>query len=294
MKHVFALRFFLTLGVLLLMLAVLVSPAAAATLCVKPGGGGGCYATIQAAVNAANTGDLIDIAAGTYVEHDIVLDKNLELHGAGDSTLVDANRSGRAFSIPAKVTAALSNLQIANGKSDNLDGGAIWNAGSLRLDSVALYENTAVIDGTDATRSGGAAIYNAGTLNLTKSLVRKNTVKLLTADRNNELTQGGALFNAGTATVTESTFQENPTDDGHFSGAGILNGEQGNLSVDRSEFLNNGTLHEGEGGAVFNQGIAAIADSTFRNNQASCAGAIQSNKELTVTRSRFKQNKGFG
>jgi hypothetical protein len=42
------------------------TPALAATLRVRPGGGGGYYATIQAAVNAANANDVILVYPGTY------------------------------------------------------------------------------------------------------------------------------------------------------------------------------------------------------------------------------------
>jgi len=54
--------------------------ASAATLCVKPGGGGGCFATIQAAINAAKPGDTIKPNAATYIEQ-IVIEKNLTLLG---------------------------------------------------------------------------------------------------------------------------------------------------------------------------------------------------------------------
>src|SRR3954452_18046369 len=45
------------------------------------------FATIQAAVNAAAPGDTVNIAAGTYIEQ-VVINKNLDLHGAGAAATV--------------------------------------------------------------------------------------------------------------------------------------------------------------------------------------------------------------
>src|SRR6185503_2740403 len=69
---------------LLVLGAILVTGSAhATTLCVNPGGTGGCTATIQAAVDAAAKGDVIDVAAGTYVETvQIPGEARLTLHGA--------------------------------------------------------------------------------------------------------------------------------------------------------------------------------------------------------------------
>ncbi|HMV51399.1 MAG TPA: hypothetical protein PKD31_26900, partial [Blastocatellia bacterium] len=58
--------------------------ARAATLCVNPGGTGGCLASIQAAINAAANGDTINVVAGTYTE-DFVINKSVALIGAGAS-----------------------------------------------------------------------------------------------------------------------------------------------------------------------------------------------------------------
>lgn len=64
---------------------VLSYSAAAATLCVNPQGSHGCYSKIQTAVNAAHPHDVINIAAGTYME-EVDIGIPLSLIGAGSST----------------------------------------------------------------------------------------------------------------------------------------------------------------------------------------------------------------
>ena len=60
--------------------SVAATSAVAATLCV--GSGPGCYATIQGALDAANDGDRITIASGTFAGG-ITIDKSIHLVGAG-------------------------------------------------------------------------------------------------------------------------------------------------------------------------------------------------------------------
>ncbi len=63
--------------------------------------GAGGYATIQAAINAANAGDTIEVGAGTYAEN-LTIDKDLTIIGDGDDTIIkssatmDVTRAGRS------------------------------------------------------------------------------------------------------------------------------------------------------------------------------------------------------
>src|SRR4051794_14767970 len=68
----------IVVGTVLMLLLPMVgaSPVGAATRCVAPGGAGGCFATIQAAITASATNDTITVAAGTYNER-ITINKNL-------------------------------------------------------------------------------------------------------------------------------------------------------------------------------------------------------------------------
>jgi len=53
-----------------------------ATLCVNPTGSGGCYTSIQAAINAASTDDTVKVLPGTY-NGTIVVGKRIILMGSG-------------------------------------------------------------------------------------------------------------------------------------------------------------------------------------------------------------------
>jgi hypothetical protein len=71
-------------------LGALCHTAAAASLCVNPGGTGGCSATIQAAVNSAAPYDVIHVGPGTYKEL-VTIGKPLSVLGDGaGATIIDA------------------------------------------------------------------------------------------------------------------------------------------------------------------------------------------------------------
>src|SRR5262249_50628646 len=94
-------------------LALTGQPAEAATLCV--GTGSGCYATIQAAVNAAHDGHRIPIGPRTYAGG-LTVDVSVQLAGAGPATRISGGGPvvtiGSATATP---TVTIANLTITGG-----------------------------------------------------------------------------------------------------------------------------------------------------------------------------------
>lgn len=75
------------------------------------------YSTIQAAINAAQAGDLILISPGTYKEN-LTIRKSIELRGTAAGVIVDGSRSRSAPTILIQRTrdAIIQNLEITGGR----------------------------------------------------------------------------------------------------------------------------------------------------------------------------------
>jgi hypothetical protein len=164
----------------------------------------GCdYASIKSAIAASTTldGDTLAIAAGTYTEPGILVDKSLTLQGASAATtIVQAAEApdtapDRVFTIPSGVTVTIQNLTIRHGRTRD-SGGGVSNAGTLTLVNSTVRDNTA----TDA----GGGLYNGYTSPLT---LMNSTISGNTADA------GGGLYNdyASPLTLTNSIVANNPT-----------------------------------------------------------------------------------
>jgi parallel beta-helix repeat protein len=86
--------------------------ALGATRCVNPGGTGGCFGSINAAVAAASIDDTIRVASGTYHE-DVVVPKPLSIVGAGaGQSIVDATGLSNGFDVDGHHHAGLSHVLI--------------------------------------------------------------------------------------------------------------------------------------------------------------------------------------
>ena len=225
----------------------------------------------------------------------ITINKDITIDGKGHT--IDAKNLGRIFSIGEGFTVTLTNATLINGRA--VEGGAIYNDGSLTLSDVKLSDNAAdsyggavfnngelvvsdsVFDSNDIVNRGsasvdygGAAIYNwyDGTLTVSGSNFTNNIRNYKNGDN-----LVGAITTIGNATVIGSNFVNNS---GRWGGAlSVMGGESSSatnfIDIDGTKFVNNSALY---GGAMFVWGSNySISNSVFDNNSAFGKGNMTPN-----------------
>ena len=276
-----------------IMALALITGACATTYNVSPTST--IYPTIQSAVKAAQSGDTINVAAGTYKEN-VVLDKSLTVNGvAQDKTTVNGDQKGSVFTINSNVKVALYNMTITNGKANY--GGGILNYGTLNLNNVLISQNTATSGGgisnsygtvnvnrnnsiTGNTAHDGGGIFNYGTVNLDRgSPIAKNTA-----------TYGGGIDNSGTVNMyTGSSITGNTA----AWGGGISSGGTVNMYTGSSITGNTATY----GGGIFNSGTGTVnmyTGSSITGNTATYGGGIYNYRTVNmITGSSITGNKAI-
>lgn len=201
--------------ILLLAIALLGSHAAyAAGLCVHPTGAGRCFTSIQAAVDAANSGDRIVIRPGKYVEQVTIFGKDLTLVGRSgvvvqapadmqDTLSLVAGVEGRPIILAAEAEVTIRDLTIdgANSAANNpfLSGIAFINAGGEIRDNIVKdigfgQPTLPVIDGQPSYQGQGMLVVNFG-----------GTPRTLTIEHNRVFN-----YNNSGITIFAEAYWENP------------------------------------------------------------------------------------
>jgi parallel beta-helix repeat protein len=119
------------------------SYASAATLCANPGGTSGCYATIGAAIAAANPGDTIQVGPGKYFE-EVVIGKSLSLIAADRSnTFIDATGKANGVYIDGRDNPGLRQVVVAGFTIQNakFEGILVTNASSVTISDNRVISN---------------------------------------------------------------------------------------------------------------------------------------------------------
>ena len=128
------------------------SPSAqAATLCVNPGGTGGCFAKIQLAVNAASSNSVINVAAGTYTE-EVTIGKPLSLIGAGATlSFIDATNLANGILLDGLDNPGLHDVTIAGFTVENAlyEGILLLNTNGATIRDNQIVNND--LEGPSAT-----------------------------------------------------------------------------------------------------------------------------------------------
>ncbi len=239
----------------LLSLGLLSRPASAATLGVPSQ-----YATIQAAVNAAQNGDTVLIADGTYTgPGNVDIDfggKNIAVtsqNGAA-TTIIDcggsANANHRGFYLHSGETnAVISGLTIQSGfVSGNGPGGNYSSSGGGILNfNVSMTIQNCILQNNTASYGNGGGICNFGIVGDTIAMVNCAVVG------NSATYNGGGISNdgeGGTSTVTSCTITGNAITSAYGRFAGIFNSGYPNRPGSSTLTLTNDIVYGDTGGEI--------------------------------------------
>jgi len=142
----------------------------------------GCdYASIQAAIDDASPGDVIQLSAEIYTER-LDIGKRITLQGAGErQTIIQSASSpaasfGRVINVRAGTAVTITQMTIRYGKANGSYGGGIYSRGALLVRDV-------IASGNSADRGGGVACVGGSC-----------RIQAATIDGNEARFWGGGLF----------------------------------------------------------------------------------------------------
>ncbi|MEO0076985.1 MAG: right-handed parallel beta-helix repeat-containing protein, partial [candidate division WOR-3 bacterium] len=102
------------------------------------------YLTIQAAINAAADGDTIQVAAGTYYENQIVINKAVTVLGAGyTSTIIDGSGASLTTNGLIRIIATTGNVMFSGFTVQNAGGPPVTDPGDGKC-NVGIYTQSDV------------------------------------------------------------------------------------------------------------------------------------------------------
>lgn len=234
--------------------------ATAATICVNPGGTGGCLASIQAAINAASGGDTINVAAGTYTE-DFVIGKSVALIGAGAGVTILRGVTNNSMAEHISISAAnvvLEGFTIDDSNSLGQSGAGANSLGIVIADVAGTVIRRNVIANVflDAP-TGGTAIYLNP--NVKGALIEQNTI----ADSGN-----GILFD-GTGrhdnfVIRKNLFKGNGRGTSSSRAAIRFVSADSIAAGHRNVIVGNNFTGNTGGGGVFNgSGVGVVAENNW-------------------------------
>jgi predicted outer membrane repeat protein len=259
----------------LLALVVCIPPAAPATYTVLPDGSGD-YPTIQAALDAAGGGDIVELGDGTFTG-----DGNRDLSFGGqaihlrsasgdrDACVIDCQGSQSAPHRAFVIDSGEGSGTILEGFT--ITGGAAWRTGSGAPPADArgggIYCSGASPVIRHCVLSANAAEFDGGALYSTEAAAPRLEDCLFTL--NHASSGGGVLCNSDATSFETCTFTGNTARNG-----GALAWRESSVSLDACTFT--GNTADVASGAISagNASAPSIHDCTFTANAAAYGGAV--------------------
>jgi parallel beta-helix repeat protein len=205
------------------------------------------YLTIQAAIDAADPGDTVSVASGTYTGPGnvnlVIQGRSIIIEGSGkESTIIDCAGGGRAFTFVGAETSdsVLKGLTVTGGKVAGNGGAIFFDGASPTIQDCIITGNTASTDTTDYTRQTG---YGGGIAcdNNSSPTIEGSTI---TGNKADQYGGGVALLNSSSPTISDCDIDDNTSG---FGGGGLY-------IQDSSPTVEEGSISNNDGG-VFGGGV---------------------------------------
>ena len=243
---------------------------------------GAKFASIQAAVDAAVNGEIIEIAPGTYHEHVDLKGKSITLRSSSgdpndtiiDGRFIDTSGGGSAFgSLDGMVVlcnsgedpnTVIEGLTISNGNgrfidsNDRQGSGLYVNNASPTVNDCIFRDNT--VGGGGFNGRGGGAYLRTSNSTFSDCIFTLNQATV----------HGGGMYFIDNSQITLSNCNFNNNTATNNGGAVLMSTSE--ATINNSVFDTNNTTQL-DGGAISNDRCSlAISGSTFTNNSANDQG----------------------
>jgi parallel beta-helix repeat protein len=197
--------------------------AAGATLCVAPRATSACpYTSINAAVNAAAAGDIVQVSQGTYHE-DVIIGKSISLIGDNEiaSVFIDATGLPNGIYVDGLdngglVGVTVSGFQVENA---NFEGILVTNASETTISDNHVLNNNLNLNINTATCSNSPSFETNEGFDCGEGIHLSGVDHSIVADNLVENNAGGILLSDDTGAthdnlVLGNTVRDNPFDCG--------------------------------------------------------------------------------
>lgn len=229
------------------------------------------YARVQDAIDAAVSGDVIVVCAGTYEERLVVDGMQLEIRGEDgvNVTVIDALEAGTTLTVTGGAEVTVEGLTLRQGLSANGGGNINCEGSTLVLSRVNVERGLAAW--------GGGLAADGCTLSVTGGRFSRNAA---TGDEGG----GGMFLASSTGTIAWTEVVHNTA----YRGAGVY------LKGDLMELSQNTISRNAAsiGGGLFSYGNSTISRNSFAVNTASYVGggAFLSGHDGEVRGNAFTRN----
>jgi hypothetical protein len=233
--------------------------ARASTICVNPGGTGGCLGSVQSAIGSASAGDVVDVAAGTYAEAVAVPPslRQLTIQGAGVGlTIIDGSGSPSAPVVtlgdtssggPLRVALRGFTIQLGPQIGILVDGASKTDAAieDVELSGSVAYPSVGIQVGETSHKGGKATIQRAKIDHVGIALAATSAAKVTFVDSEiSDTGPGGFLSNiSGLLAEQRGRIDANRVLLARIEGPVLVAATGGKISLTSSTVSSNHTTH---------------------------------------------------